>query len=322
MPVVRRIAQWEIEFTMGRSSRIRKVVIPAAGLGTRFLPATKAIPKEMLPVAGQPLIQFAVEEAAASDLETVIFVLGKGKNSVREHFQRDSALEEALAKQGKQESLDLVRRLSQLAEIRTVWQHAPLGLADAIRSARSLVGDEPFAVILPDALINSDKPCIAQLMECYDRHPGCITATRIVDASEVERFGILDVIPIHDRCCRGRTLAVNSVTERPQAASVTSRYGVFGRYILEPEIFAAIERIQPGRAGELQLSDALLVCGNTVPLYAYCFEGQHYDAGSKLGFLQASLAYALKDPGLDLPLREYLATLEISPSVGHAVAGD
>jgi UTP--glucose-1-phosphate uridylyltransferase len=295
---------------MSSSPKIRKVVIPAAGLGTRLLPATKAVPKEMMPIAGRPMIQVAVEEAAATGLETVILVIGKGKSLLPEHFHRDVALENALLRRGKSEDAELVRRLSQLAEIRAVWQHAPLGLADAIRSAHSLIGDEPFAVILPDALIDSEVPCIGQLMSCYERHPGCIIATRMIDASEVERFGILDVVPMRDSCCGRRTLRVNSLTERPQPGFVSSRYGVFGRYVLEPEIFASIEHTHPGFGGELQLTDALLVCSGSVPLYAYRFEGKHYDAGSKLGFLQATLAYALKDPELAGPLREHLATLE------------
>ncbi len=294
---------------MTSSSRIRKVVIPAAGLGRRFLPATKVLPKEMLPVAGRPLIQFAVEEAAASGIETVILVIGKGKNLLKEHFRTDVELESVLMQRGYHEDAELVHRISQLAEIRTAWQQAPLGLADAVRSARSLVGDEPFAVILPDALIDSEVPCIGQLMDFHARHPGCVIATRKVDSSEVERFGIMDVIPMQDPS-GGRVLRVNSLTERPRPGP-SPRYGIFGRYILEPEIFAAIERTYPGFGGELQLTDALLVCSSSVPLYAYPFAGTHHDAGSKLGFLQATLAYALKDPELAQPLREYLAALQL-----------
>jgi UTP--glucose-1-phosphate uridylyltransferase len=294
------------------SSAVRKVVIPAAGLGTRFLPATKVVPKEMMPLAGKPLIQLAVEEAAASGIETVILVVGKGKSSLLDHFHRDIALENTLQRRGRGEDAETLRSLCQLADVRAVWQDAPLGLADAIGTARSLVGDEPFAVILPDAVIDSAVPCIRQLMSCYEKYPGCILATQIVSAVEVDRFGIIDAVPVRDAGYSGRVLAVNSLTERPQPDTVSSRYGIFGRYILEPAIFQCIEHTPPGYGGELQLTDSLLLCSRHVPLYAYRFEGQHYDAGSKLGFLQATLAYALKDPELSHPLREHLASLEVA----------
>jgi UTP--glucose-1-phosphate uridylyltransferase len=291
------------------TSKIRTAVIPAAGLGTRFLPATKALPKEMLPVAAKPLIQLAVEEAAASGLETVILVVGAGKDLLAEHFQRNVSLENVLLRQGKSTVLEQIRRLSAIAEVRTVWQESLLGLADAIRCVRPLIANEPFAVILPDALIDSEVPCIRQLMDCYETHPGCIIATQLVDSSEVNRFGILDLTPIRDSSRDGNMSRVNSLVERPQPESVSSRHGIFGRYILEPEIFSCIEKTRPGFGGELQLTDALALCCSQVPIYACHFAGKHYDAGSKLGFLQASIAYALKDPELEQPLREYLLSL-------------
>jgi UTP--glucose-1-phosphate uridylyltransferase len=290
-------------------TKIRTAVIPAAGLGTRVLPATKVVPKEMLPVGDKPLIQFAVEEAAASGLETVIFVLGPGKNLLAEHFQRDEVLEEILRKHGKNVAAERIRSLSALAEVRTVWQESPLGLADAIRCAQPLIENEPFAVILPDALIDSEVPCTRQLMDCYETHPGCIIATQLVDSSEVTRFGILDLTPIRDSRCNRRVSQVNSLVERPQPKSVSSRYGIFGRYILEPEIFSCIERTRPGLGGELQLTDTLALYCRQLPIYACHFAGKHYDAGNKLGFLQASIAYALKDPELERPLREHLLSL-------------
>jgi UTP--glucose-1-phosphate uridylyltransferase len=296
------------------SNRIQKVVIPAAGLGTRFLPATKVVPKEMMPIAGRPLIQFAVEEAAASGLKTVILVISRGKSLVAEHFSRNVALEKILVQRGRMGDANLIRCLSEVAEIQTVSQEAPLGLADAIRSARSLVGDEPFAVILPDAVIDSAKPCIRQLMDCYEKHRGCVVATQMVEASEVDRFGVLDVASLLDTCCGGRTVQVTSLTERPKLGSVSSRNGIFGRYILEPEIFSCIEQAHPGFGGELQLTDALLLYSNRSPLYAYQFEGTHYDAGSKLGYLQATLAYALKDPDVAQSLQEHMRSL--APSLG------
>lgn len=303
---------------MSVSRTIRKVVIPAAGLGIRLLPATKAVPKEMMPIAGRPLIQFAVEEAAASGLETVILVISKGKNLVAEHFNRNLNLEAALMQRGRSEDAELIRRLSELIEIRTVCQQAPVGLADAIRSARSLVGNETFAVILPDVLIDSPLPCTGQLIDCYEKHPGCIVATRTIDPTEADRFGVLDAIPQPDACCAGRTLRVTGVTERPQPESGFSHYGIFGRYILEPTIFSCIERTRPGFAGELQLTDSLLLSSDLTPLYAYLFQGAHYDAGNKLGLVQATVAYALKDPELAKPLREHWERLQ-APKIDIAV---
>lgn len=288
-------------------STIRKLVIPAAGLGTRFLPATKVVPKELLPIAGKPLIQFAVEEAAASGIETVILVISGGKRLLAEHFHPNPHLENVLVTRGNTAGAELIRRLSHLAEIHTVWQDSPLGLADAIRCARSLVGDEPFAVILPDALIDSERPCISQLIDCYEKHPGCVIATRMLDLCDISRFGILDVIPMHDPGCGGRALRVISLTERPSPESTSSRFGVFGRYILEPAIFSCIDHTRPGYAGELQLTDSLSLCSDRTPVYAYQFEGMHYDAGDKFGYLQASIAYSLKDPETARPLLKHLA---------------
>ena len=297
---------------MSRLCKIRNVVNPAAGLGTRFLPATKVIPKEMLPLGGKPLIQWAVEEAVASGAEMVILVIGKGKGTLLDHFHRDLGLEKILLQRGRLEDADVVKELAQLADIRAVWQDEPRGLADAVGTARCLVGDEPFGVILPDAVITGDVPCLGQLISCFEKHPGCILATQTVASREVDRYGIIDAVPLRDDGFAGRTLAVKSVTERPAVGSVSSRYGVFGRYVLTPEIFSSIERTLPGFAGELQLADALLLCSRHVPLYAYRFEGKHYDAGSKLGFLQATLACALQDPELNHSLREYMSDLELS----------
>jgi UTP--glucose-1-phosphate uridylyltransferase len=296
-------------FSVTSKNRIRKAVIPAAGLGTRFLPASKVVPKELLPLASRPLIQFAVEEAVASGLDTLILVLSRAKSLVAEYFRHDVTLEQTLMRLGHDHGAALVRHLSELADIRVVWQETPLGLADAIRTARPLLADEPFAVILPDAIIDSTVPCIRQLMQCYENYPGCIVATQMVEPSETDRFGILEVTSFADFSCGGRALRVTNLTERPHEKSTCSRYGIFGRYILEQEIFDSIEQTRPGFANELQLTDALLVCARRVPLYAYHFEGVHYDAGSKLGYLQASVSFALKDPELAGPLREYLSWL-------------
>jgi UTP--glucose-1-phosphate uridylyltransferase len=291
-------------------SNIRKVVVPAAGLGTRFLPATRVVPKELLPIAGKPLIQFAVEEAAASGIETVILVLSRSKSQVAEHFQRSFFLEDFLSRQGRYGEEEELRKLSSIAEIKVVWQDAQLGLADAIRCARPLIQDEAFAVLLPDALIDSSLPCLGQLLACYEKHPGCIVATQTVEAAEVDRFGILELVSIPDRCCSGRIARVTSLRERPQPGTTSSRNGIFGRYILEPEIFAAIELTRPSLGGELQLTDSLSLCCGPTPLYAHRFEGHHYDCGSPAGFVEATIAYALKDPEIAGRLRARFAADE------------
>jgi D-sedoheptulose 7-phosphate isomerase len=302
------------------SRNIRKAVIPAAGLGTRLLPFTKAIPKEMLPIDGKPLIQLAVEEAVASGIETVVLVINKSKEVVAEHFRRDPNLEQDLQRRGKSSAADSIRKLSSLAEIHTVMQDSPRGLADAIASAHSAVDDEAFAVILPDVLIDSEVPATRQLLNCYEKHAGCVVATRLVEPEEVDRYGILIPLPWKDSCCAGRTLRVGSVTERPRPGTVTSRYGILGRYILGPEIFSCIEQTRPGFGGERQLSDALSLWSRRMPLHAYLVEGLHHDSGGLLGYLQAGLAYGLKNPAYQGPLRQQLASLSWLPAVSEPVS--
>jgi UTP--glucose-1-phosphate uridylyltransferase len=260
------------------------------------------------------MIQFAVEEAVASGLEIVILVISEAKNLIAEHFSRNVVLETLLLRCGKAQEAEQIRRLAQMAEIRTVRQEVPLGLADAIRKTRSLIGDEPFAVILPDAIIDSPLPAIRQLTDCYKKHHGCVIATQRVSPSEFDRFGILDVVAIHDPNSDDRTFRVTSLTERPQREVATSDYGIFGRYILKPEIFDVIDSVRPGFGGEFQLTDLLQLYSKRMPVYAYRFEGRHYDAGTKLGFLQATIAYSFKDSELAGGLSEYFSTLEsVSP---------
>jgi UTP--glucose-1-phosphate uridylyltransferase len=292
------------------SRTVRKVVIPAAGLGTRLLPATKVVPKELLPISGRPMIQFAVEEAVASGAELVILVVSEAKSLIVQHFSRNLELETLLTRTGRAQQSQALCRLAQMVEVRTVVQEAPLGLADAVGKTRSLIGAEPFAVILPDALIDSEVPAIAQLARCYEKYPGCIVATRRVSPSEVEGFGILDLVVLRDCDSDARTFRVMSLTERPSRGAASSDYGIFGRYILEPEIFDFVDSAQPGFGGELQLTDALERYSRQMPVYAYEFAGRHYDAGSKLGFLRATLAFSRKDPELGPPLSEYLDILE------------
>jgi len=261
----------------------------------------------MLPIGRKPLIQYAVEEAAASGLETAILVVPKDDHRVGDYFRADAKLEEQLRKQGRTSGLSHLNELSSLIKVTTVIQDTPRGLAHAIGCARDAVGDEPFAVILPDALIDPGCTCIRQLMECYQQHFGCIVATRQVELHEVARFGILDVTPLPGSALSGRLFQVNSLVERPDPARASSRYGIFGRYIFEPLIFDCIDHTPPGRSGELQITDSLLLFSRRGPVYAYCFEGGHYDAGDQFGLWQAGIDYSLRDPELGERLREYLA---------------
>jgi UTP--glucose-1-phosphate uridylyltransferase len=256
--------------------KIRKAVIPAAGYGTRMFPATCAIPKEMLPVAGKPLIQYAVEEAAASGIEEVILVLSEGKETILEHLK-------ALASSDCKVKLPMIR---------VAWQEVPRGLADAILATREWIEEGPFAVILPDVLIDSEIPCTAQLAQCCDKNAGCIIATRNVDPVRTGYFGILELA---EGETYSRMVRIQSLVERPAPQEAPSTYGIYGRYVLPAEVFGCIEKIQPGFGGELQLTDALNLLAKEIPTYGFLFEGTHYDAGNHLEFLEASVAYALKD---------------------------
>jgi len=289
--------------------QIRKAVIPAAGLGIRSLPATKVVPKELLPIAGRPLIQYAMEEAAASGIETVVLVLGPRKELIEQYFSRDQALEETLTTLGYDDEMAEIRRLAELVEIKTVWQKVPTGLASAIALAEPVIQNEPFAVILPDALIDAGVPCTRQLMDCYHANPGCVIATQAVEPHEVERFGMVEteVLVSSD----ARVSRVTRLLERPAPGMTKSKTGIFGRYVLRPGIFNCISRLSPGRGGEFQLTDALSIYSQSAPVYAYQFIGEHFDVGSKLGFVQATLRYALRESATAAPISDYLARLEL-----------
>jgi UTP--glucose-1-phosphate uridylyltransferase len=289
---------------------VRKVVIPAAGLGTRLLPATKVVPKELLPVAGRPVIQFAIEEAARAGLELVVLVISPG-SLIPLHFHPNRQLEQLLRRRGNQQEAEALNGLSAIVEIRTVVQQVPLGLADAIRQTQSIIGAEPFAVILPDAIIDSEMPVLGQLTNCYERCRGCLVATQKVPPADVERFGIIDVAPLENHTSDSGLFRVTSLTERPPRSSASSEYGIFGRYILDPKIFTCIDELGPGFGGELQLTDALKLYSRSMSVYAYEFKGDHYDVGNKLGYLLANIEYALKDPQIAAPLREYITTVEL-----------
>lgn len=276
---------------------IHTAVIPAAGRGTRFLPATKVVPKSLLPIAGKPLIQYAVEEAAASGIQKVILVLAPEMALVSEHFRINGA------SNGDRR----LRALAESVEIRAVMQQYPKGLADAVACAEQETGDESFAVILPDVLIDSAVPATQQLVRCYKAHPGCVIGTQLVPRQEVDKFGIL--VPASSHSNHELAFRVASLLEKPKQASAPSRYGVIGRYLLTREIFSCIRELEPGCNNELQLSDALSLCAERSSAYGCVVDGTHYDAGDKLGHIRASLAYALKDPVLERPLRRHLAQL-------------
>ena len=293
-----------------------KAVIPAAGFGTRMLPATKAIPKEMLPVAGKPLIQFAVEEAVASGIETIILVVRSHKSVLQAHFGRDLELESFLEERQQSAAADLVRRIADLAEIIYVEQEAARGLAHAISCARPLVGEEAFAVLLPDVIMLSEVPVTRQLLSAREQHGGSVVAIREVELPDVERHGIIradsDVVGPSTISVR-----IAALVEKPPIARAPSRLGIFGRYILEPVVWDLIAQLPQDTRGELQLTDALHLLCHESPLFGHFFEGSHYDAGDPLGYLRANVEVSLLDPRLRRPLLDYLsyfrAPIEDSP---------
>jgi UTP--glucose-1-phosphate uridylyltransferase len=270
-----------------------------------MLPFTKAVPKEMLPVGSKPLLQYAIDEAVASGITEIVLVITPNEKIIREYFQRDPALERILEQRGRQEDAQLLRVLSCSADIRYVCQDRPLGLGHAIGCARDLVGEEPFAVILPDALIFGSSPCLRQLTEARRETPGCYVATREVPVKDLGRFGILDITSSGSES--GRILyRVKGLIEKPNATTAPSRFGIFGRYLFEPRIFEHIERTAPDASGEIQITAAIAACCSEAPVYAVPFTGAHFDAGSRLGLVEASVACALDDPAMAGDLREFL----------------
>lgn len=286
--------------------RIRKAILPAAGLGTRFLPATKAQPKEMLPIVDKPTIQYVVEEAAASGIEDIIIVTGRGKNAIEDHFDRSLELQMTLERMGRDEQLDEILRISELASFCYVRQKEPLGLGHAILVARALVGDEPFAVLLGDDIIDSEIPCLKQLISAFERYRSPILAVQQVPVDEVSSYGIIDPKPIGDSIYQ-----ILDMVEKPPPAAAPSDLAIIGRYILTPEIFDALDQTAPDAQGEIQLTDGLRQLLKTQSLYGVAFRGRRYDAGSKLGFLKATVQFALKRPDLAPGFRAYLRTLDL-----------
>jgi UTP--glucose-1-phosphate uridylyltransferase len=290
---------------------IRKAVLPVAGLGTRFLPATKAQPKEMLPIVDKPLVQYAAEEVAASGVPMVIFVTGRGKDAIEDHFDVSFELEHQLAGRGKEELRAQMRSIAGLLQMTYVRQKEALGLGHAILTARDLVGDEPFAVLLSDDIIDSRVPCLKQMIEVFERYGRSVVAIQRVERSAVSSYGIIKGSAVADDHWKGRLYRIDDMVEKPAPRSAPSDLAIIGRYILTPAIFTELGATRRGAGGEIQLTDALRRLLEKEPIYGYIFDGKRYDAGDKLGFLQATVEMALKRADLGKPFRKYLKTLKL-----------
>ena len=286
--------------------RVRKAVFPAAGLGTRFLPATKAQPKEMLPLVDKPMIQYVVEEAVASGLTEIIIVTGRGKRAIEDHFDAAFELEYYLQDRGKLEELAEIKTISELASVSYVRQREPLGLGHAILCARSLVGEEPFGVFLGDDLIVAPNPCMRQLLGVFERYGGPVVAVERVPGDQISRYGVIRPKPLE-----GKVYEVLDLVEKPAAREAPSDLAIIGRYVLTPDLFPVLAETRPDARGEIQLTDALRTLRRTRALYAVEFEGKRYDTGDKLGFLKATVEFALARPDLAEPFRAYLKTLKL-----------
>ena len=280
---------------------IRKAVIPAAGFGTRFLPATKSQPKEMLPIVDTPVIQYVVEEAVASGITDILIVIGKGKRAIEEHFDRNFYLEAQLIEQGKEEELQQIRRISELADIHFVWQKQLRGLGDAVNCARLHVGKEPFAVLLGDTLISSASPATQQLVDVYDRYDGSVVLIQQIDRARVSRYGVIS----GDEIARG-IFKIHGLVEKPSPQEAPSTLAVAGRYVFTPDIFDCLARIEPGKNGELQLTDAMQLMLAGKPMYGRLLDGKRYDVGDKQGFIKTNIEFALKDEDIRDELKDYI----------------
>lgn len=289
--------------------QVRKAVFPAAGLGTRFLPATKAQPKEMLPLVDKPLIQYVMEEAVLSGIRNVTVVTGRGKNAIEDHFDVSYELESVLKQRGKEEQLAEIRRISNMVDVTYVRQREALGLGHAILMSREVVGGEAFAVMLGDDIIDAEVPCLKQMMSLFEKLQSSIIATCAVPESDVSHYGIIRGYPLEN--FGGRVYRIEDVVEKPPRDEAPSNLAIIGRYILTPEIFGAIEKTGAGSGGEIQITDAIRLLLEQQPVYAYMFEGTRYDAGDKLGFLKATVEFALKREDLGPEFREYLESLEL-----------
>lgn len=291
--------------------KVRKAVFPAAGLGTRFLPATKAQPKEMLPLVDKPLIQYGVEEALQSGVPNIIIVTGRGKSAIEDHFDVSFELEHLLESRGKKDLLATVRAVSDMINVSYTRQKEALGLGHAVLRARELVGDEPFSVILSDDVIDAETPCLRQLLDVYEFYSAPVVALMEVPRDKVSSYGIVDAEPVAHNGGRDRLYRIRNLVEKPKASDAPSNLAIIGRYVLTPEVFKSLEMIEPGAGGELQLTDGLKHVLRSRPIYGYRFEGRRYDAGDKQGFLEATVEFALKRHDLGETFRKYLKGLTL-----------
>jgi UTP--glucose-1-phosphate uridylyltransferase len=290
------------------SKRVRKAVFPAAGLGTRFLPATKAVPKEMLALVDKPIIQYGVEEAIASGIEHIVIVTGRGKSTMEDHFDLSPELDATLERRGKHELLALSRAVAKLARISYVRQKEPLGLGHAVLCAKDLVGDEPFAVILPDDVIDADPPCLKQMIDVFNEKGGSVLATQTVEGPAISAYGVLAGEP---DAANPRIFNCTGMVEKPRLEDAPTKQAIIGRYILTPRVFELLEGTQPGAIGEIQLTDGILALLKEEKVYGYSFMGKRYDAGDKFGMLQATVEFALKRPEFGEKFRSYLKGLKL-----------
>jgi len=289
-------------------NKVRKAVFPAAGLGTRFLPATKAQPKEMLPLIDKPIIQYSVEEALHSGCDQIIIVTGRGKSAIEDHFDTSYELEKMLEERGKTDLLKIVREISDMIHVAYVRQKEALGLGHAVMMATELVGDEPFAVTLPDDVIDAPVPCLKQMIEIYNQTGCSVLAVQVIDGPGISAYGVLDASPVPGN---DRLFEVRNLVEKPKFEDAPSNLAVVGRYVLSPAIFEMLAGIDPGSGGELQLTDGLRALLKKEKIYGFTFEGKRHDAGDKLGFLKATVEFALKREDLGKDFRTYLQDLKL-----------
>lgn len=291
--------------------KVRKAIIPAAGLGTRFLPATKAMPKEMLPIVDKPTIQYIIEEAIESGIEDIIIVTGKGKRAIEDHFDNAPELERNLEEKGKIDLLEKVQKASNIVDIHYIRQKEPKGLGHAVWCARNFIGDEPFAVLLGDDIVQAEKPCLRQLMDEYENTLSSVIGVQQVPENETNRYGIID--PLTNE---GRRYQVKTFVEKPDPGTAPSNLAILGRYIFTPEIFMYLEKQEIGAGGEIQLTDAIQKLNEIQRVFAYDFEGKRYDVGEKLGFIETTLEFAMQDPELKKDLIPFVEKLMATYSVG------
>ncbi len=292
-------------------AKVRKAVFPAAGLGTRFLPATKAQPKEMLPIVDKPIIQYGVEEAIHSGIQNIIIVTGRGKTAIEDHFDVSFELEYLLESRSKKDLLAIVRGISDMINVSYTRQKEALGLGHAVLRAKELVGDEPFAVVLADDLIDAETPCLRQLLDVYNFFNAPVLAVMEVPREQISAYGVIDAEPVSHNGSSDRVYRIRDLVEKPEAADAPSNLAIVGRYVLTPEIFGCVQAIDTGTGAEVQLTDAMRYLLRSRPIYAVRFEGTRYDAGDKLGFLKATVEYALRRHDLGEPFREYLKSLKL-----------